>query len=69
MSNALSNRPLTVRQITTLDRLEAYDAAARVVGWVFSGPLVRLHNGAHVYIPPDGVPMRVPPALLFPEEI
>jgi len=69
MSNALSDRPLTVRQIITLDRLSAHDEAARVVGWVFLGPLVRMSSGNHVYVPPDGVPMRVPPALLNPGEI
>jgi hypothetical protein len=66
MRDTLSPRTLSVRQIITLDRLEAYDVAACVVGWIFSGPLVRLNSGVHVYIPPDGHPIRVPLSILFP---
>jgi len=64
MSDTLSPRTLSVRQIITLDRLDAYDAAACVVGWIFSGPLVRLNSGAHVYVPPDGHPIGVPLTIL-----
>jgi hypothetical protein len=67
MSHDLSTRLLTARQIITLDRLGAYDASAKVVGWIFFGPLVRLKGDRYVYILPDGWPMRVPRTLLFPE--
>jgi hypothetical protein len=69
MNAHLSTRPLTLRQTVTLDRLYAQHAGAKVVGWVFSGPLVRLNSGRHVYIPPDGIPLRVPPTILYPEEL
>jgi len=68
MRDTLSPRPLTVRQILTLDRLGAYDAAAKVVGWIFFGPLVRLKGDRYVYVMPDGHPMVVPRTLLFPDE-
>ena len=66
MCARLSDRTLSVRQIVTLDRLEAYDPAARVVGWVFSGPLVHVRD-SYVYVPPDGYPVNVPGSILHPE--
>jgi hypothetical protein len=68
MHDTLSPRPLTLRQMVTLDQLGAYDPAARVVGWIFFGPLVRLKSGDHINILPDGYPVRIPRVLLFPEE-
>jgi hypothetical protein len=67
MSRPLSTRPLTLRQLHTLDKLDAYDPAAKVVGWMFYGPLIRVQE-RYVYILPDGAAINVPRAVLFPNE-